>query len=200
MEWTLGHSYPDNRGVRRYFTLASSPTERELRLGVKFYPSPSSFKRQLLEMKNENTIIASQLAGDFVLPKDKKKKLVFIAGGIGITPFRSMIKYLVDTKEKRDVALFYSNKTATDIVYEEVFNKAREELDIKTLYVITDPKSSGYTGPINSQMIISEVPDYKERYFYISGPHAMIIGFQETLNKLGVKKSHIKTDFFPGFV
>src|ERR1035437_2778060 len=200
MEWTLGHPYSDNRGVRRYFTLASSPTERELRLGVKFYPSPSSFKRQLLEMKNENTIIASQLAGDFVLPKDKKKKLVFIAGGIGITPFRSMIKYLVDTKEKRDVALFYSNKTATDIVYEEVFNKAREELDIKTLYVITDPKSSGYTGPINSQMIISEVPDYKERYFYISGPHAMIVGFQETLKNLGVKKSHIKTDFFPGFV
>jgi ferredoxin-NADP reductase len=200
MEWTLGHLYPDNRGVRRYFTLASSPTERELRMGIKFYPSPSSFKRQLLEMKSGDTIIASQLAGDFVLPKDKKKKLVFIAGGIGITPFRSMIKYLVDTKEKRDIVLFYSNKNATDIVYEEVFNKAREELGIKTLYAITDPKSSGYSGPVNSQMITSEVPDYKERYFYISGPHSMIVGFQKTLKNLGVKKSHIKTDFFPGFV
>jgi ferredoxin-NADP reductase len=199
MEWTLGHPYPDNRGIRRYFTLASSPTERELRLGVKFYPSPSSFKRQLLEMKNGDKIIASQLAGDFDLPKNKKKKLVFIAGGIGITPFRSIIKYLVDTEEKRDIVLFYSNRNSTDIVYEEIFSEARGKSGIKTIYAITDPKSSGYSGPINIQMIASEAPDYKERYFYISGPRAMIVGFQETLENLGVKESHIKTDFFPGF-
>ena len=184
MEWTLGHSYPDNRGVRRYFTLASSPTKENYDWVLNFIPAPAVSRNNSLEMKDGDTIVASQLAGDFVLPKDKKKKLVFIAGGIGVTPFRSMIKYLVDIKEKRDIVLFYSNKTATDIVYEEVLSEASEELDIKTLYAITNPKSSGYSGHVNSQMIISEVPDYKERYFYISGPHAMIVGFQETLTNL----------------
>ena len=55
--------------------------------------------------------MASQLAGDFILPEDKNKKLVFIAGGIGVTPFRSMIKYLIDKNEKRDIIIFYSNRT-----------------------------------------------------------------------------------------
>ena len=98
MEWTLGHGHQDARGMRRYFTIASSPTEDNVRMGVKFYPNSSSFKKSLLFLNPGDKIVASQLAGDFVLPKDKNKKLVFIAGGIGITPFRSMIKYLLDTK------------------------------------------------------------------------------------------------------
>ncbi len=98
LEWTLGHEKPDTRGNRRYFTIASSPTEKELRLGVKFYEKGSTFKKTLREMDPGHTIIAGQLSGDFVLPKDKNKKLVFIGGGIGITPFRSMIKYLIDMK------------------------------------------------------------------------------------------------------
>jgi ferredoxin-NADP reductase len=200
MEWTLGHPYPDNRGIRRYFTLSSSPTERELRLGVKFYENSSSFKRKLSSMNIGDKIIASGLAGDFVLPKNKKKKLVFIAGGIGITPFRSMIKYLIDKQEKRDIILFYSNKNATDIVYEEIFNEAYNVLGIKTVYVITNPKSSGYSGSMNDRIIMSEVPDYKEREFYISGPRGMVTGFGELLQSIGVKGNNIKTDFFPGFV
>lgn len=100
MEWTLAHAHPDRRGNRRYFTIASSPTEEDLRLGVKFYPNGSSYKHALSSMVSTDMIVASQLAGDFVLPKNPNEKLVFIAGGIGVTPFRSMIKYLVDTHEK----------------------------------------------------------------------------------------------------
>jgi ferredoxin-NADP reductase len=199
LEWTLDRSGVDSRGNRRYFTIASSPTEEEIIIGIKFYPKPSSFKRHLLEMKGGDMLVASQLAGDFVMPRNKKKKLVFIAGGIGITPFRSMIKYLLDKGEKRDIVLFYSNRTAADVVYEEIFNEASDKLGIKTVYAITDPKSPGYSGAINDHMITSEAPDYEERYFYISGPHAMVVGFQQTLKDLGVRKSHMKTDFFPGF-
>ncbi len=199
LEWTLDRPGVDSRGNRRYFTIASSPTEEHIAMGVKFYPNSSSFKEHLAEMGRGDTLVASQLAGEFVLPKDKKKKLVFIAGGIGITPFRSMIKYLIDTGEKRDIVLFYSNKTVDDIAYQELFDEAREQLGIKTVYAITDPKSPEYTGPITARMIMAEVLDYEERYFYISGPHGMVVGFEETLKNLGIKNSHIHTDFFPGF-
>ena len=199
LEWTLDKPGVDSRGNRRYFTISSSPTEENISMGIKFYPKPSSFKKNLLKMKRGDVLIASQLAGEFVLPRNKKKKLVFIAGGIGITPFRSMIKYLVNKGEKRDIVLMYSNRTATDIVYEEVFNEAYSKLGIKIVYAITDSNSSGYTGPISARMITTEIPDYKDRYFYISGPHGMVVGFEQNLEDLGVKKSQIKVDFFPGF-
>ncbi len=204
MEWTLEHKNPDSRGNRRYFTLASSPTEEDVRLGVKFYPDGSSFKHALSNMVSSDVIVASQLAGDFVLPKKHGEKPVFIAGGIGITPFRSMIKYLVDRKEKRDIVLLYSNKSAADIAYADVFKAAHHELGIKTVYVLTDPKSvpSGWRGKvgfIDAKMIAEEAPDFAKRTFYLSGPHGMVSAFDATLKKMGVSASRIKRDFFPGF-
>ncbi|NDE68258.1 oxidoreductase [bacterium] len=199
LEWTLDRGDADSRGNRRYFTIASSPTEDGVAMGVKFYPEPSSFKKHLLEMGKDDVLVASQLAGDFVMPRDKQKKLVFVAGGIGITPFRSMIQYLVDTGEQRDIVLLYSNKKTEDIVYRDVLENARQKIGMKVVYVITDRESRGYTGPITSQVIVSEIPDYAERYFYISGPHGMVVGFEGMLQSVGVKGSHIRTDFFPGF-
>lgn len=203
MEWTLGHNHSDSRGNRRYFTLASSPTEDNLRIGVKFYDNSSSFKKSMLNMDNEREIVASQIAGDFTLQKDKNQKLVFIAGGIGITPFRSIIKYLIDKNESRDIVLFYTNKNETEIVYEDLFNQAKD-LGIKTVYVLTDKENipngwMGKVGRINEEMIEEEVSDFKERIFYLSGPHFMVTGFEEVLKNMGVNKNQIKTDFFPGF-
>jgi ferredoxin-NADP reductase/Na+-translocating ferredoxin:NAD+ oxidoreductase RnfD subunit len=203
MEWTLGHSDPDSRGNRRYFTLASAPTEHNLKLGVKFYPSSSSFKKAMLSMGREQEIVASQLAGDFVLPDNPRQKCVFIAGGIGITPFRSMIKYLLDTHQRRPVILFYSNRSAEDIVYQDVFDRAERELGIKTIYTVTDPNHlppgwKGKVGRITPEWIKRAVPGYRSHIFYISGPAGMIDSFTETLHQLGVRDSHIKTDFFSG--
>ena len=204
MEWTLKHSDVDSRGNRRYFTLASSPTEKDVRLGVKFYPEPSSFKNKLLAMSTGEEIIASQQAGDFVLPKDKNQGLVFIAGGIGITPFRSMIHYLLDIGEKRSITMLYSNKTVQDVAYKEVFDRAENELGIKTIYSITTNTESPIPPPfllgqISSELIVREIPDYKNRIFYISGPHGMVTAFQDILKLMGVKNKNIKVDFFPGF-
>lgn len=205
MEWTLAHRDPDTRGNRRYFTLSSSPTEDTLKLGIKFYPELSSFKNKLLFLKSGDNIIASQCAGEFVMPKDVNKKLVFIAGGIGVTPFRSMIKYCIDKNEKRDIVLLYSNKNVSDIAYKNIFEEAENKLGIKTLYVVTNEEYKNLedlnmrTGFINNKMIEKEIPDYKERIFYISGPHAMVSAFEKTLFEMGVSKNQIKTDFFPGF-
>ncbi len=204
LEWTLGHHHSDNRGVRRYFTIASSPTEPEVRLGVKFYQSPSSFKKALGGLSVGDTIVASHLAGDFTMPKDLNQKLVFIAGGIGVTPFRSMIKYLTDRNEKRDIVLMYSNKTLAEIAYKDIFDAAEAQWGLRTIYTIDNPEADMPAwccgGRITAQMIAEDVPDYKERIFYISGPQAMVTGFSNTLRAMGLPKNQIKTDFFPGFV
>ncbi len=203
MEWTLGQNKIDSRGNRRYFTIASSPTEKEVRMGIKFYENGSSFKKKLLSMKKDDTIVASGLAGDFTMPKNKKNKLAFIAGGIGITPFRSMIKYLIDTKQRRDIILMYSNKTPSDIAYKNILDQATKELGIKVVYIITDKTFlntwSGKTGHMDSKMIRQEIPDYHERHFYLSGTYGMVTTFDETLQDMGVPEIQIKKDFFPGF-
>lgn len=194
MEWTVGHKNPDSRGNRRYFTLASSPTEPDVHIGVKFYPEASSFKRTLIALKPESEVLAGQLSGDFTLPDDPKKKLVFLAGGIGITPFRSMIKYLLDRNEKRNIVLFYSNRNQDEASYREIFEQAEQRLGIKTVYIMTERD-----GHLTAKKITDEVGDYKERMFYISGSHGMVVAFEKNLKTLGIPGSQIKIDFFPGF-
>jgi ferredoxin-NADP reductase/Na+-translocating ferredoxin:NAD+ oxidoreductase RnfD subunit len=193
LEWTLGHASPDTRGNRRYFTIASSPTENMIRLGVKFYEPSSTFKKRLLELKPGETIMAGQLAGDFTLPTDTTKKLAFIAGGIGITPFRSMVKDLMDRNEKRDAILLYSNKTAEDIAYRELFDDAAQKIGLVTSYIVTSK------GRVTPEIIQDEISDYKERIFYISGTRTMTTNFNDMLIDLGVPRNQIKIDFFPGF-
>jgi ferredoxin-NADP reductase len=194
MEITFDHPGQDSRGIRRYLTIASSPTEKEFRLGIKFYPRPSSFKKNLLKMDKNQYIVASQLAGDFTMPSDISKKLVFIAGGIGITPFRSMIKYMLDVNEKRDVHLLYLNKRIEDIAYKDIFDQAEKELELKTEYSII-----GIPDNLYYKSLTEKIPDYKERVFYISGPSEMVSAFESNLVKSGVKKYNIRTDYFPGF-
>lgn len=204
MEWTLPHKNSDSRGTRRYFTIASSPTEDTLRLGVKFSPNGSSYKRAMATMDTNTPLVGAQVSGDFTLPKDPKQKLIFIAGGIGITPFRSMITYLLDTKQSRPIVLLYATKTTDEIVYYDVFNQAQTELGIKTVYTVTDKTKvpanwRRHVGRIDGAMIAQEVPDFMDRICYLSGPHAMVTGYQELLRGMGVPEKHIKIDFFPGF-
>lgn len=203
-EFTLGADRADNRGNRRYFTFASSPTEAGVKLGIKFYADPSTFKKQLAAFTSSSGLLAGSIAGDFVLPRNRAKKLVFIAGGIGVTPFRSIIKYLADTKEKRDIVLFYSNKTEGEIAYRDVFAEAEAVgIGIRVVYTLTDKNVSaswrGERGYVDARMIAKYVPDYKDRYFYVSGPHSMVDAFSKTLSQLGVSRLRMKKDFFPGF-
>lgn len=205
MEWTLPHDGIDDRGNRRYFTLASSPTEPTLRLGVKFYQSSSSYKRAMLDMTEQTPIMATQVAGDFVLPKNPKRKLVFIAGGIGITPFRSMVKYLLDTGQRRDIVILYAANSAQDIAYKDIFEQARQELGITTTYLLAQPallqntNAVRRTGHVDVKAIRNAVPDYRDRTFYIAGSHEMVVTVRHSLNTLGVRKNRIKEDYFPGY-
>lgn len=202
LDWTLHVAKPDDRGNRRSFTIASAPGESEVRLGVKFYANPSAFKRSLAAMKPGDVIYAAQLAGDFTLPHDKSTKLAFIAGGIGVTPFRSMVQDLIDRRDERSLVVLYGNQSADEIAYAEVFERAGRELGIKTVYAVADDAAAApamHRGLIDAALIRREVPDYGERTFYISGPRAMVVQFRKMLKELGVARSRIKEDFFPGF-
>jgi ferredoxin-NADP reductase len=201
LEWTLPLQRTDSRGNRRYFTIASSPGDDEMRLGVKFFPNGSAFKRGLSQLQPGDRIVASQLAGGFTLPRNTRRKLAFIAGGIGVTPFRSMLDDLLERGEARDIIMLYGNNRLDEVAYADVLAAAREQLGIRTWYAVRDP--AGATpdmtiGLVDARMVQQRIPDYRERTFYLSGPQAMVAATRKMLRELGVPARRIRTDFFPG--
>jgi ferredoxin-NADP reductase/Na+-translocating ferredoxin:NAD+ oxidoreductase RnfD subunit len=204
MEWTVDHDRADSRGKRRYFTLASSPTERAVRLGVKFAAHGSSYKQAMLaDIQRGSTIVAAHVAGDFTLPADKNTKLAFIAGGIGVTPFRSMVKYLTDCRDDRDIVMLYANRRYNEILYGDVFQTAQRRLRFHAVLVVSDEASvprnwPGEIGRIDSALISRQVPDFRDRLFYISGSPDFVANVRTSLHHLGIKGSRIKTDYFAG--
>lgn len=194
MEFTFQHPSPDDRGNRRYLSLANSPTETDIRLGIKVGNPPSSYKRSLLAELDHKKIVASQLIGDFKMPEDPHIKLLFIAGGIGITPYRSMIKYLTDTNQKRDIVLLYTASRSNEFVYADVIDEAKNKWGLKVIY-----NASQTQGRVDANFIARQIPDYKERIFYISGSHGIVEGMEKITDELGIPQSQIIKDYFPGF-
>tara|TARA_B100000508_G_scaffold4874_2_gene3874 strand:+ start:3857 stop:5365 length:1509 start_codon:yes stop_codon:yes gene_type:complete len=200
LEWALPHQSPDGRGTRRYFTIASSPTRKNVRLVVRTEDKGSSYKETLKNFQRGDIIQATQLAGDFVLPKDAANtKLVFVAGGIGVTPFLSQLEYLKDTKQKTDIVLFYCNRTVEDIAYAQLF-KAYESIGVRTVHILAEPDAdwSGEFGYLSPHMLRHYTPDLIERIVYLSGPPGMVTAYKKLFTDCGVSKRHIKTDYFPG--
>ena len=204
MEWTLPLRNADSRGARRYFSIASSPTEPELMIAARFPEKTSRYKQELAVMKPGDLIIAGELGGDFVLPRDQSLPLAFVAGGIGITPFRSMVKYLLDKGERRDIVLLYSCSTEEELVFRELFDEARCRIGLKTVYTLTDthriPQAwCGQRGPIDARMMRGEVPAIRQRRFFVSGPPGMVNAMVTTLHAAGVPRRQVRTDSFLGY-
>lgn len=205
LEITLPLRKSDARGNRRTFSLASSPTEDNVLLTVKHPEQSSAFKQMLASLPEDTEVSANNLAGDFLLPYDEKTKLVFIAGGIGITPFRSMLKYLIDNRLGRTITLFYAVSDPKEIVYKEIFNEAKE-YGLKVVYVLSvakgesAPKSwNGEVGLVTTDMIQKHVLDYDKRQYYISGPDAMVQANVKLLRSMGIARTSIQTDYFAGY-
>ncbi len=199
LEWMLPHQNPDDRGIRRYFTIASAPQDSLLRVAVRFADTVSTYKQTLKSLTVGQNIIASQLAGDFVLPKDNSKKLGFIAGGIGITPFLSHVGQIRDNNLKHDVVLYYGNNTVEEIAYKQYLDEMQSTINLKVVNVIVKEQVPEYeSGYLATDMIKKHSPDFIEREWYLSGPPGMVNAYFKLLREMGVPKKNIKRDFFPG--
>jgi len=201
MEWTLSHK-SDSRGNRRTFSIASAPGNNEIEVVTKINDKASSFKKRMLELKQADSISVGRLSGDFTLPSDTSKRLVFIAGGIGVTPYLSMLEDLIKRQEKRDITMFYLVSGEADYCFSETLSDA-SKLGIKIVPILTRDKPSrewkGLTGRLTSDILEREVTNYKEPLYYISGPNALVIAYKNLLKQAGVSGRSIVTDYFSGY-
>jgi len=197
-EWTLKHPNPDQRGIKRWFTVSSSPTEKHLSLTTRFNPNKSSsFKKALFKLQPGDEILVSDPMGDFVLPKLIQTPLIFVAGGIGATPFRSILTWLAGTQEARPIKFLWGVRNEDDIIFQEIFNKA----GVQPTVVVSDPSSAwgGERGHLSAELILGlEKPD-DETLVYLSGPEAMVQALAKDLLKKGLNKRQIVTDEFPNY-
>jgi ferredoxin-NADP reductase len=188
--------------MRRYFTIASNPEDKDVRLGMKYFDGGSSFKKALMSLQHGEYLNATSISGDFVLPKHNRNDIVFIAGGIGITPFVSILRSLMANDEKRNLVLFYSNKTEGEIAYRDVLEVAAKKVGLQVVHVLSDkehlpPSWVGETGFITKEMVGKYVTDPTKKTFFISGPPGMVAAYKDMLTGMGVRDIH--TDYFPGF-
>lgn len=200
LHYTLPHRGSDARGSRRYFSIASSPNESNILLVTKFADPSSSFKHALRSMAPGDELSASRPEGTFVLPRDPSVPLVFIAGGIGITPFRSMLQHLLDTGQQRPITLLYAARTEQDLLFRPLLKQAQQDLQTNIVYVLdqhTD-KPGFEQGPLTPE-IISKHTSGRKTLFYISGPEPMVRGIIDQLHKIDVPHRNIRRDYFPGY-
>lgn len=187
---------PDGTRESKWFTLASSPLDELLCVTTRHSPHDSPYKRQLQSFRRGAELHITELLGDFVLPMDKRRPLVFVAAGIGITPFRSMLRWMAQTGEQRDIRLLYSSGTPEDLVY-------RDELEgylFDRVYITcTRPPASwrGNTGPITPQLIVEAAA--ADALIYIAGPDGVVSGLTDALPKYGIPADRIVTDYFTGY-
>jgi glycine betaine catabolism B len=204
MEWTLPVPNADSRGSRRHFSIASSPTEPDIMIAARFAPPLSRYKQVMVRLEPGSLVTAGELGGDFVLPRDPSIPLAFIAGGIGITPFRSMMKYLLDSGQRRDIVLLYSNYREEEIVFKGVLCDAEKKVGVKIVHTLTDRNGirdgwQGRTGFIDAEMIRQEVPGLDARLFFVSGSPGMVNTMKRVLRSAGVPRRHVRSDYFPGY-
>lgn len=189
MEWTVGQGRHDSRGNRRSFSIASAPAEREIRLAYKLSTPSSTFKRVLQTLEPGQVVRGARPSGDFLLPADTSLPVVMIAGGIGITPYRSMIMSLIDKKQTRSITLFYLAQK-NEFVYRSEFDQAKH-YGLTVHYVNQKLKPADLRAALD---ITKRKPEV-----YISGPPAMVRFYSGLLSDLGVARGSIRTDYFAGY-
>lgn len=206
-EWMLPHLKPDSRGIRRYFTIASSPKEQDLRLAFKMIPNDSpqkssSFKKAFLNLDEKTQVTLSQISGDFLLPiaSKNKAKIGMIAGGIGITPFVSHLKYILDNKQDYDISLYYCVNNLNELAYYDELESKSQTMNLKIIPVVSNSISSEKNEPayLSKELLEKHAHGVKELTWYISGPPEMVNTYKQLLLDSGVVRNQIKTDYFSG--
>ena len=185
-----------------HFTISSSPTDLEY---VEFTKriTEHEFSQALAKMQPGDRASLRGPLGTFTLPPTKQK-LAFLSGGIGITPLRSMLRYIHARRDPWDVILIYGNAGVEEIVFRDELDQiAAAGLGVRVVHVISGPSVpadwKGKTGLINADLVAEVVPDCTSRLFYVSGPPRMVISLEEQLLSLKVPDDRIKRDSFTGY-
>ncbi len=186
--------------LREPFTVSSSPTEKGyLEVTKKLTGHP--FSNALAALKEGDKVLIEAPFGEFTF-KGEYDKIAMLAGGIGITPLRCIIRYCTDRQLKTNIILLYSNRFEDEIVFKnELDEMQRQNKNLKVVYTVTRPseKWNGQRGRINKEMIQQEIPDYMERVFYICGPPKMVEAMVRLLKEMSVPDKQIKQEYFPGY-
>ena len=196
--------YSDKRGSTRHFTIASSPTEKFIMFTTRIRQS-SGYKRSLIELKKDDIIEINGPNGTFIVDEKEEGPHVFIAGGIGITPFMSILGYKAKKNLKYKVTLLYSNTTKETTAFKNDISKiAGKDININVFYTITRdaPENwKGLMGRVDNKMLqdILLLKEVHTTRFWISGPPSMVDSMEKEVEKLGVNPDNIRVDKFSGY-
>jgi ferredoxin-NADP reductase len=198
IELILEHKNSDNRGHKRWFTLSSSPNDDLISITTRINKQKSSsFKKALTKLSAGDELFINGPMGDFVLPKLIQTPLIFVAGGIGVTPYHSIIKWLSETDEKRPIKFIYAVSNEDEIIFNDTFHKASQHVTI----VVSKPSDTwgGERGRLDAEMIKGLSSPNEDSLIYISGPEPMVESLGKDLAKAGIDKNQLVQDFFPNY-
>jgi ferredoxin-NADP reductase/nitrite reductase/ring-hydroxylating ferredoxin subunit len=210
----IGGVYNDPKGPIRHFTISSSPTENFIMFSTRIRDSP--YKRRLSTLEHGAKVKVRGPEGQFVLHQDYSKPAVFLSGGIGVTPFRTMIKYATDKQLPLKIIMFDSNRDRDNILFKKEFDDwSNINKNLKIIYTISEDQHGqqssttaknddwkGEYGRIDKSMILKYVDSnvLNNSIFYICGPPSMLKAMQALLQEdLTIPKERIKVEEFTGY-
>ena len=197
---------PDiSKNLSHPMSIASSPTEDNLVFTTRIREE-SLFKQKFSRLEpGDELALMGPGPSRFVLPDDPSNEVVFLGGGIGITPFRSMAKYATDNGLTHKITLLYSSKTAEDIVYKDEWKDLQESNpNLTVVYTVTRPQDinpqwNGRIGRIDQEFIRENVKELDKAIFYICGPPDLIKSLSGLLRDLKVEPQRIRVESFHGY-
>jgi ferredoxin-NADP reductase len=195
-------AFPDPRGPNRHFTISSSPTEKGI---VRFTTRMrgSGFKETLRNAPLGYELSIGVPAGRFVMPEESQTRHhVFMAGGIGVTPFRSILRHAADTKKPVHALIFCFNHSSADIVFrQELEEIVRQMPNLSVVHVLSEPEPGwrGEQGKLDEALLRKYVPNPEQPLYWISGPPLMVQAYKDLLLKVGVTDKSVRTDSFTGY-
>jgi ferredoxin-NADP reductase len=192
--------YQDEKGLRRHISLVTSPTETGV-VGLATRLRDTAFKRTLAELEVGDGVAVEEPKGSFLLPEDTSVDYVFIAGGIGITVFRSMLRYVADEGLPYRVTLVYSNRDRESAAFLDELEELERRIDgLRVVLTITEQEGwEGESRRIDADMLREHLGDLETHRFYVAGPPAMAESVSESLLAAGVPEEQVVTGRFSGY-
>ena len=193
----------DAEGNTRGFSLASAPYEDTLMFATRM--RDTAFKRTLKTMEVGTEVSLDAPFGSFTLHNNSRVPAVFLTGGIGVTPVRSIVLQAAHDKLPHKLFLFDSNRKPEDAAFlnalmgAEVENPNYTFVGTMTEMEKSGRKWNGETGYINKAMLEKHVDDLTLPIYYVAGPASMITAMRKTLNEAGVDDDNIRTEEFSGY-